>query len=313
MIGHEAEEQRVRGARSSAHIKSYEAAFTSIYWRELGSVRARQAVRTSGQEKTAAARSPHDMAMRLARLQVGAPVPRMEQQYWIEALLETIKIRSRLATLARTFGERAGQMVASQLSDRHRKAFDVARASFEHLAKEILRSSTADLSLARELSEECEAWRLALIGGLLSFQASFDTCRVEMGTAARPLDGHSRQSVLVPRAEAQLKKSWNDFESGVQGVESRAGAARIKDMIGESIMPAAMIIEREWQEYLVALKGAETYNPVSLEEKLQIMKAVLETHWGKRLECGYLRLADVRCGRKVLPGPSCISRTPALH
>lgn len=182
MVGHEAEEQRVRGARSSAHSKAYEAAFTSIYWRELGSVRARQAVRTSGQEKTAAARSPHDMAMRLARLQVGAPVPRMEQQYRIEALLETIKIRSRLATFARTFEERAGQMVASQLSDRHRKAFGVAGASFERLATE-----------------------------------------------------------------------------------------------------------------------------------LQIMNAVLETHWGKRLDCAYVRLADVRRRRKILSGTSCISRTPAPH
>lgn len=231
MVGHEAEEQRVRGARSSAHIKAYEAAFTSIYWRELDAVRARHAVRISVEEKTTAARSPHDMAMRLARLQVGAPVPRTERQYRIEALLGTIKIRSRLAALARAFGERAGQKVASQLSDRHRKAFGVARASFERLATEFLRSCTADLSVARELSEEYEAWRLALIGGLLSFQATFDTCRLEMDTAARPLDGHSRQSVLVPRAEAQLKKSWDDFDRGVQGIESRAGAARIKDMI----------------------------------------------------------------------------------
>ena len=285
--------QLVRIVNSSRlpHVVAYQAAITSAFREEMEL--------NSG--TTSTCRDPTESAMIMARRRVGAPFPRGEARFKIEALLDTIKLRLDLALLAKAFADIYPTIPARlHAADREVRADkqhkQVAARRFGAVTWALLRSSRRDADLAANLCESAEAWRLNLTTEVTVLLAHFAFSRFG-GVSRVDTLLQSRPGVRDESADSVLKErdigAGRAFESLARVAERAMSNEQIVEWVDHTIRPAINTILTEWYEFADGLRKGEVYTTVTSEEKAAIAKAVALADWGPFSPCADSRTDSV--------------------
>ena len=261
------------------HVLAYEAAVTGIYRQEMVMVESR---------KGGPGGNPHERAMRVAKMRVGAPFPKGDGRFKIEALQETIKIRLELAPIALAISH-ALQVDTSSYAKRASAGDKVASSQrFLVLALALVRSCRRDADLATNLSIKTEAKRLRLSSELLAIQAHFDhfrlrsTSRVAVFAAVSTVREEEASKSAVEMGQARAR-----FETAISEVleEVADNKSPLAELVETAIRPGATIVLDEWVAYGRSILTGTFYAPVSTQERREIARAVLKASWGESRSC----------------------------
>ncbi|KAI0332312.1 P-loop containing nucleoside triphosphate hydrolase protein [Cubamyces sp. BRFM 1775] len=242
----------------SAHSHAWEASFSYLFQKELESITA---------NPSKAPRNPQEHAMRHARLKVGQPPPRADKRFLVESFWASLTIRLTLAELAGEWQDASAQRLKYPPAN---KRVWGTYVSF------LLRSCASDVELALKITQESESHRQEATTILLMLRIDLEQFRfnVKMMMQSGKTSRESKNT-LADSANAKLSEA----AARVDAVRHRAtmrhrtGGARTAEWLqAEFTQPAEAILE-EWRSLEISLRRDTFYEPVSLEELTQVVKA----------------------------------------
>lgn len=245
---------RVADTRS-AHLRAWQSAFSFLYQQEL-----KLAVADPGR----APRQPKEHAMRMARMNVGQPQPRGDKRFLVEAIWATLQIRFYLADLARLWLEGTG---------RKRDYSPQQQQMWAYYALFILDSCTKDVEIALDIAEESEGRRQMTKTMVFLMRADFERFRLNLEIV--------RQSGTLEKERSRLADSaLEKKEIADQHIRDvyKAHCTRLpqdgEEWIKTHFLEIATTIRDEWANIEKSIRAETFYQPVSLEEKIAIVKAL---------------------------------------
>lgn len=238
----------------SAHLRAWQSAFSFLYHQEM-----ELAVADPGR----APRQPKEHAMRMARMNVGQPQPRGDKRFLVEAIWATLQIRFYLADLARLWLEGTG---------RKRDYSPQQRQMWASYAIFIIDSCTQDIRIALDIAEESEGRRQITRTMVLLMRVDLERFRLNLEIA--------RQSGTLGEARRRLAdNALEQKEIANQHILNvyKAHCARLpqdgEEWIKTNFLEIATTIRDEWAKIEKSVRAETFYQPVSLEEKMAIVKA----------------------------------------
>lgn len=276
------------------HTVAYEGAMSSIYWNELMIAR---------ESSVSATRDPSQAALLTARRRLGAPPPGGEARFKIEALLQTIHARLKLASIASKISEELRKDSApkrvkgkgkakADSDDRHRRSVwrQLARA-FDALATGLLWSAQRDATLAARMATKNKMPRLVVDSHVISLRVEFEEMRHKIKGEIYAAENHpraderrGRRFEAAENAEEEclgrLEKTANAFMMTInklplQHPENTALPAHIA-----KLRPYADSILGEWKKFAEQIDSGVWYESVSLQEKEAIIRATMDAGFG---------------------------------
>ncbi|KAH9895168.1 P-loop containing nucleoside triphosphate hydrolase protein [Cubamyces lactineus] len=256
----------------SAHSHAWEASFSYLFQKELDSIAA---------DPMTAPRNPQEYAMRFARMKVGQPPPRADKRFLVESFWASLTIRLTLAELA---GEWQDTLASRPKYPPTNKRVWGTYISF------LLRSSSSDVEIALKITQESESHRQEATTILLMLRIDLEQFRfnvkmmMQSGKTSR-----EAKNKLADIANAKLSEAT----ARVWGVRHRAarwgktgGVGTAEWLQAEFAEPAKAIL-KEWQSLENSLRRDTFYEPVSLEELTQVVKAFRTefSHTGHFYKC----------------------------
>lgn len=244
---------RVADTRS-AHLRAWEAAFSFLYQQELA-----LAIADPGR----APRRLKEHAMRMARMNVGQPQPRGDKRFLVEAIWATLKIRFYLADLARQWLEGIG---------RKKDYSPQQQQMWAYYALFILDSCAQDVQIALEIAKESEGRRQITSTIVLLMRVDLEHFRLKLEIVRQSGTLEAERRKLADNA---LEKK----EIADQHIRDvyEAHCARLpqdgEEWIKTNFLEIATTIRDEWANIEKSLRAETFYQPVSLEEKMAIVKA----------------------------------------
>lgn len=251
----------------SAHTQAWESAFSFLYQREI----------QAGLDQPAKMpRRPEEHAMRMAKIQVGQPRPLADKRFLVEAFWETIHIRLTIIQLAQVWLHEAS--IDLQLPAFHRQ--EVAQ-----YIDFLLQTCACDADKAFKVAEETNSHRQKVKSTLLIMRISLEVFRfnVDMNKRVGTFKTLSVRDKLRQKAarlyqeeDRRARRVGNAYLSReeIQGFSEEATWIEVN-----FAMPANVIVN-EWKELEKAIKQDTFYTPVSLEDKMGVIRAF---NFGKRL------------------------------
>ena len=241
-----------------AHTQAWEASLSLLYEREI----------KAGLENPATLpRNPREHAMRMARICIGQPRPLADRRFLVEAFWVTLHIRLTLIGLAQTWvqdvGKRPGQYSAFHLQQwvvyidfllqtcvrDAQKAYDIARDSESH--RQIVKSRLLLMRI------DLEVFRFNL--SMCRHYGMFKDIREEL---------LMKVGILGTDAELQMK---NTVKAHLVRMDSRQQEAV---WVEDNFTSIAKTIVSEWMEMKQSIKMDTFYQPLSLDEQMQIVRAM---------------------------------------
>lgn len=227
----------------SAHVGAWEAAFAFTYRTELERVR----------QSPSASQHQQAIAMRLAKIQAGAP-PRAEKQFATEAMLMSIHTRFKLCRLAE-------QWMSSIPADCvNRKTIWAAFVSF------INTSCCQDAELALKTAIEADSLRLAMRCAAMKMKATFEKSRFITGMSQRTLGSDARQQ-LVEHIKRQLSAEEEEYAGLVRS------HGQVSEIQTNLVQPGKAILD-EWAALVRSIEGWTFYQPVTLKERTFVARSL---------------------------------------
>ncbi|OJT06977.1 hypothetical protein TRAPUB_2178 [Trametes pubescens] len=249
----------------SAHSHAWEASFAYLFLREMDSIAANPA---------RAPRNPQEYAMRAARLKVGQPPPRADKRFLVEAFWTTLTIRLTLAELA---GEWLDAVSTRARYPAANKRIWATYISF------LLRSCAADAQLALQITRASESHRQEATTVLLIMRVDLEQFR--FNTKMTRQNAKMTPELMNKMADSTLEKLREALER-VRGISSRAArrsnGASADWLQPEFVQPADAILE-DWKSLERSLRMDTFYQPVSLDELTQVVKAFTSSEFSKPL------------------------------
>nr|GAT43007.1 predicted protein [Mycena chlorophos] len=260
-------EDSIRVARMrSAHMVSWEAAFSTLYRQEMDRAAA---------DPSRAPRFPAEHAMRMASIQVGHTKPLADRRFVVEAFWATIKLRITMGDLARSW--------LPELIE-HAKNLSMEEAMrWADFGSFIFDSCVHDSELAFSIAEKSGSRRQMTTSRLLQMRSQFERFRysVDMTRAAGLFD--SAREKLVDDAAMGIHSAEEMFTT-----TTRDHLARLRndqEWLADNFAPAAEAIVGEWRSLELSISRRSFYQPVSLDEKMKIVKALQLSHTGHFYTC----------------------------
>ncbi|KAF8629392.1 hypothetical protein AX15_003447 [Amanita polypyramis BW_CC] len=251
----------------SAHVNTWEAAFSFLYQQEMDKAVA---------DPTHGPRRPEEYAMRLARMNVGIPQPRADKRFLVEAIWVTLQIRFTLVDLARTWIKAVGSSAHYELPE---------RVEWGNYGLFLLESCERDVQIVCETAEASDSRRQMTKSRLFYLRLQLEKCRFNIEI--------SRQCGLVER-----EKREKYAEQAIEGAEAAKKViveTRFKHLmalpndssgwIQENFLTVAETIQEEWLRLERSLTLDTFYEPLSLDEKMAIVKALDFSHTGHFYTC----------------------------
>lgn len=250
----------------SAHLRAWESAFSFLYQQEM-----ELAVADPGR----APRRLKEHALRMARMNVGQPQPRGDKRFLVEAIWATLHIRFYLADLARLWLEGIG---GKRDYSPQQKQMWACYALF------ILNSCAQDVRIALDIAEESEGRRQITRTMVLLMRVDLERFRLNLEIMRQSGKlGEERRRL----ADDALEKK----EIADQHVHDvyKAHCARLpqdgEEWIKTHFLEIATTIRDEWANIEKSVRAETFYQPVSLEEKIAIVKALDFSHTGHFYNC----------------------------
>lgn len=244
---------RVADTRS-AHLRAWESAFSFLYQQEMD-----LAVADPGR----APRRLKEHALRMARMNVGQPQPRGDKRFLVEAIWATLQIRFYLADLARLWLEGTGSK---------RDYSPQQQQMWACYALFILDSCAQDVRIALDIAEESEGRRQITRTMVLLMRVDLERFRLNLEIM--------RQSGTLGEERRRLAdNALENKEIADQHIREvyEAHCARLpqdsEEWIKTNFLEIATTIRDEWANIEKSVRAETFYQPVSLEEKMAIVKA----------------------------------------
>lgn len=195
-----------------------------------------------------------------ARMKVGQSQPRADKRFLVEAFWVTLQIRFTVADLVLAFMQ--------GLQKDSRGQFQVW-GTFGYF---LLETCEKDAEKAYKIAEESEARRQMTRTALLIMRTHLERFRftVEMSRHGDLLK--QQRGSLAERAANETTKARKYFASVVR--DHRAKLKKDGDWIAENFTMAASTIVDEWNKFETSLRTDTFYEPISLDEKTAIVKAM---------------------------------------
>ncbi|KAJ8489534.1 hypothetical protein ONZ51_g2873 [Trametes cubensis] len=256
----------------SAHSHAWEASFSYLFQKELDTITA---------DPMKAPRNPQEYAMRAARMKVGQPPPRADKRFLVESFWSSLTIRLTLAELA---GEWQDTLASRPKYPLINKRVWGTYISF------LLRSCASDVEIALKITRESESHRQEATTILLILRIDLEQFRfnvkmmMQSGKTSREAKNKLADSANAKLTEATARVKEVRHRAAMR---SKTGGAKTAEWLqAEFVKPAEAILE-EWRSLENSLRRDTFYEPVSLEELTQVVKAFRTefTHTGHFYKC----------------------------
>ncbi|KAG2361405.1 hypothetical protein BDR07DRAFT_1472123 [Suillus spraguei] len=244
----------------SAHVHAWESAFSFLYRREMAAFIDNSAHMPG---------RPQENAMRLARLQVGQSRPLADRRFIVEAFWCTLHIRLTLATMGRTWLEEVGKREA-----------DYPPYHFQQWAnyvKFILRSCSLDVNKALELARSSESHRQVAKTSLLLMRVELENFRFSLYMSNKLGNIKDRRSEMAEAAEQYglgAQQLMRDVVTEHFANKVTPSWEEEASWLAENFSRAAQTIVDEWEAIKVAVSESTFYQEVSLNEQMEIVRAL---------------------------------------
>ncbi|KAJ6594163.1 hypothetical protein B0H19DRAFT_1094164 [Mycena capillaripes] len=250
----------------SAHINAWQAAFSCLYEEEMNTYIA---------DPARAPRRPEEHAMRMARMKVGQPQPRADKRFLVEAIWATLNLRFVLGDLTRTWMEQLMKMKNFSADE---------RLKWGSFGLFVFDSCLRDANLAYSIADESESRRQMTTSTLLKMRARLERFRFNLGMVRA--SGHMQEdrSRLLVEVEHEFKDAQDVIASTIgihTAVLPKDGQTWIRDNFEET---ARMIVD-EWEKLERSVRADAFYEPVSLDERMAVVRALNFSHTGHFYTC----------------------------
>ncbi|KAI9460073.1 hypothetical protein HD554DRAFT_1598622 [Boletus coccyginus] len=261
---------QVAGTRS-AHKDAWEAALSSLHEREVNLALANPGT---------SPRDPMTHAMRVAKIKIGQPRPLADRRFLVEAIWLTIHIRLILTDLTTTWLD----AISKRIGDGNNTTQQLAWATFIEF---LFKSCSRDADVAFDVAKDSESHRQLSKTALYQMRISLEEFRFDMMmckmTGQFKEQGHraelaERASSLRGQAEAMKKKTIREHREKKTSREEM-------DWLETNFSSVARDIVDEWAKIERSIRLDKFYEPVSLEERIAIVKAFNFAHAGHFYNC----------------------------
>ena len=239
-----------------AHTQAWEASLSLLFEHEI---------RAGLENPSTIARNPQEHAMRMAKIYIGQPRPLADRRFLVEAFWITLHIRLTLIRLAQTWvssvSKRQGHYSPFHLQQwviyidfllqtcvrDSEKAYDIAKDSESH--QQIVKSKLFQMRIDLEV-----------------FRFNLSMCR-HYGTIK---DAREELLVKVEKLGAQAKEQ---VRATVSAHLQKLGPQE-RVWLHDNFTSTTETIISEWMEMKRSIKADTFYGPVSLDEQMQIIRAM---------------------------------------
>ncbi|KAF8959737.1 hypothetical protein BDZ97DRAFT_1666780 [Flammula alnicola] len=244
----------------SAHVQAWEAAFSFLYEHEI----------QLGLEKPELMpRRPEEHALRMATLQVGQPRPLADKRFIVEAFWATLHIRLMVIRLAQVWL----QEVKKRLE--HYPAFH--RQHWATYIDFLFRTCVRDAEKAYQIAEDSHSPRQVMKSMLLRMRIDLELFRFNLSMCEQFGTIKDQRDDLLEAAIKHGDEAAEQIKASIQahlaGRERGLPLRQEREWIEENFTSIARVIIEEWAEIQRSIRLDTFYEPVSLDEKMQIIRA----------------------------------------
>jgi hypothetical protein len=240
----------------SAHSSAWESAFSYLYEREMDE---------AASDPSHAPRRPKDHALRMARMKVGQPQPRGDKRFQVEAFWVTLNVRFILAELAQEWLDAASSKG---------KAYPTQeRQAWGTFVLFLLDTCTRDAQTAFNIAQDSESRRQMTSSTLYIMRADLERIRFKVKVA--------RQSGTMKESREALITSANQGARTAEETVSLTVQCHLAvlpndkhDWLAANYTSVARSIVDEWRNIEESVRSGSYYVPLSLDEKMAIVKAL---------------------------------------
>ncbi|KAF8808643.1 hypothetical protein BYT27DRAFT_7188610 [Phlegmacium glaucopus] len=257
--------------RRYAHTQAWEASLSLLFEREI----------QAGLENPATLpRNPQEHAMRMARIYIGQPRPLADRRFLVEAFWVTLHIRLTLIGLAQTW-----MYEVNKHSGRY-SAFHLQQWLI--YIDFLLQTCVRDAEKAYDIARDSESYRQIMKSRLLRMRIDLEIFRFNLlmcrhyGTIKDHREG---LLVKVDKLGAEAIVQMNDT------VKTHLAQKEIQSLeeemvwVEDNFTSTAETIVSEWMEMKRSIERDSVYQPVSLDEQMQIIRAMNFAATGHFYQC----------------------------
>ncbi|KAI0956522.1 hypothetical protein AcW1_005178 [Taiwanofungus camphoratus] len=263
-----------------AHVKAYEAALTTLYRLEMEAI-VRDPLRAS--------EIPEPQAFAVVNEKIGQPPHKADTRFQIEAAFLALELRWMLAQIARHRVDGLPLTPSEEAAMKHRRLW----TSFVDF---IYESCVADAHKILVLAERSSASRQAVRSIVHILRAEFEQLRNHLINERTELFRNGRLTDVERRRLAERVKAWSsDMINIVERNEREYIRSRPSQSLGDLIMERTWYNDncrkkvlrwkRDCDELATFMLVDKVYQPLSLQERQDIVKAFGFSHRGHFYNC----------------------------
>ncbi|KAJ7188061.1 hypothetical protein C8R46DRAFT_1053533 [Mycena filopes] len=251
----------------SAHAQAWEAAFSSLYEKEMDMAAA---------DPKRAPRRPEEHAMRMARMKVGQLQPRADKRFLVEAFWATLEVRFILGDLTRIW-----------MTDllRKGKTFSAEdRQKFASFGLFVFDSCLRDAVQAHSIAKKSESRKQMTRSILFTMRAQLGRFgfNLEMVRASGKM--REERTKLLVEAEREIGDAKGRIATTVKEHLARLPSDR-QTWIPDNFSEIAQVVVSEWERMAQSIRDDTFYEPVSLHEQEAVVRALDFSHAGHFYKC----------------------------
>ena len=243
-----------------AHTQAWEASLSLLYQREID----------AGLKNPATLpRNPEEHAMRMARIYIGQPRPLADRRFLGEALWITLHIRLTLISLAQTWvrevNKRPGHCSAFYLQQW------VIYIDF------VLQTCVRDAEKAYDIAKDSESHRQIVKSRLLRMRIDLEVFRFNFSMCQHYGTIRDVREELLTKVEALGAEAKVQMRDTIMAHITRKEIGSLQQeraWIEDNFTSIAETIVSEWVEMKRSIKMDTFYQPLSLDEQMQIVRAM---------------------------------------
>ncbi|KAL4078405.1 hypothetical protein V8B97DRAFT_1937181 [Scleroderma yunnanense] len=243
----------------SAHGDAWEAALSRLYECQLQSME---------DNPRTAARNPQVHAMRMAKMKIGQPRPLADRRFLVEAFWLTLHIRLVLTDLIRTWLEEISKRNSNVIKK-------VQPKSWATYVKFLFDTCGRDADLALKIAKDSEARRQVTRTVLWKMRVELERFRFDLfmfKSTGLFRDQIHRDELLIRARELQTNSGQCMREALSEHCQKKSDPEET-DWLSTNFSSIAQDIVDEWGKIERSIRLDTFYEPLSLQERMEIVKA----------------------------------------
>ncbi|KAI6041099.1 hypothetical protein EDC04DRAFT_2893494 [Pisolithus marmoratus] len=242
----------------SAHAEAWEASVSQIYQHELESIKGNAEIPSQ----------PDMHATKLAKLQVGQPRPLADRRFHVEAFWMTIHIRLTMVDLIQTWLQETFKRKPSLPKKSQSRPWTL-------YVDFLLDSCTRDAKIALNIAKDSRACRHVARTALHQMRIELEQFRFNL-FMCKSTDRFQESSIrteLAERARLHQVNSEEEIRATLGEHRQMISSPDEHDWLEKNFSSIARDIVGEWQKIERSIRLDTFYEPMSLEERMEIIKA----------------------------------------